>query len=620
MFDANLEAVRTRYPVLAGEMARTENPIRLFPSQAGPMTGEILTANGPMLLHSRYDPVREAERETESILEEGDTVLILLGMGLGYVVRELVRNRRDRFYDLLVVERDPGLFRAALESVDLSEAFRDDRIHFAIGDNLHSVLEMARRILPGIMSSRVRFYRTRTADTLNGDYYDRVTEEIHHLVEHTAAEFQLMIQSGRQLQENLWRNLTHILGHTGIVEVENLLPNVPAFIIAAGPSLNRNLNDLALVKDSGAILCVDTSYRLLQKAGIVPHFVVATDPSELNERHFHGLSFTSDPILAFDPEVYHTIPALVPWRRLVMNLEKCATTRWFEQEFGPWGFVEKGGSVANTAFSLARILGCNPIVFVGLDLAYDPKGGASHAGGTALARAFESIAPGAASVTMDRHAATNNRLEESLVWVPGAMGGQVPTSRIMALYIRKFQEEVALCGRRVIDSTEGGALIPGTEILPLCQSVAAYCAEDRAVQQRLSEKVKGPQRVDITRVKNCINNVAQSLFRAVELAEFGQSLTEQLTSCLSQGAALRDDPTWIRMEETFNTIYRDPLVKVGVEQALFSAIYFFCQKEPLDAVEERLKKYRVFFEKTRTTCADFRQLISLVGQASVPVI
>ncbi len=619
MFDANLEAVRARYPVLAGEIARTENPIRLFPSQTGPLTGEIPTTSGPMLLHSRYDPIREAERETDSILEEGSSVLILLGMGLGYVVRELVRNRRDRFYDLLVVERDLGLFRAALESVDLTEAFRDERIHFAVGDNPSSVLETARKILPGIMSSRLHFYRTRTAGSLNGAYYDRVTEEIHHLVEHTAAEFQLMIQSGPQLQENLWRNLPHILGQTGVIEVENLLADVPAFVVAAGPSLNGNLHQLAHVGDSGVVLCVDTSYRLLKKAGIDPHFVIATDPTELNERHFQDLSFTGDPILAFDPEVYHTIPTLVPWRRLVMNLETCATTRWFEQEFGPWGVVEKGGSVANTAFSLARILGCDPIVFVGLDLAYDPKGGASHAGGTALARPFESIAPGAASVTMDRHAATNNRLEENLVWIPAALGGQVPTSRIMALYIRKFQQEVALCGRHVIDSTEGGALIPGTEVLTLGHSIEAYCSKNREVRQRLREKVREPQQIDSTRFKNAINSVAQSLLRAGELAEFGLSLTDQLAPHLSQGAALRDDPTWIRMEETFNTIYRDPLVKVGVEQALFSAIYFFCQKEPPDAVGERLKKYWVFFEKSRTTCADFHRLTTTVGQVSVPV-
>ncbi|MFH1740796.1 MAG: 6-hydroxymethylpterin diphosphokinase MptE-like protein, partial [bacterium] len=425
LWEPNIAAVQKRYPDLAGEVAGIPSTARLFPSQSGVPTGEIAGATGPVLLHSRYDPMKEAAREADAILDGGSAVVVLMGMGLGYTVRDLVERRREGFFDLLVVERDTGVFRAALEAVPLAHAFQDERVHFAIGDRLPLVTETVRKILPGIMSSRLQVFRRNTSVSLYPDYYDQVLEAINHLVEHTTAEFQLMLQSGPRLQENLWRNLPQMVGEAGICRVENLLEDVPAFVVAAGPSLNKNLTQLSQVKDSSVLICVDTAYRLLERAGIEPHLVVATDPSELNERHFQNLSLCGDPILAFDPEVYHTIAAGLPWRRLVVNLDKCATTRWFETRFGPWGCLEKGGSVANTAFSLARHLGCRPIVLVGLDLAYDPRGGASHADGTALARSFDSISQGVSSVTMGRHAATDNPLEESLLWVPGAMGGEV---------------------------------------------------------------------------------------------------------------------------------------------------------------------------------------------------
>jgi hypothetical protein len=520
-----------------------------------------------------------------------------------------VEQRRDRFYDLLVVERDPRIFRAALEAVPLAAALCDKRVHFVVGDQMPLVIQVTRQLLPSIMSSRVRVFQHRPSFSLYPDYYDRASEEIRHLLEHTTAEFHLMMRSGQQLQENVWRNLPQMIGQAGVTHVENVLAGVPAFVVAAGPSLNSNLAQLSRVRESGVIVCVDTAYRLLERQGIVPHLVVTTDPSELNERHFDGLWYGTEPILAFDPEVYYTIPARTPWRRLVINLDKCATTRWFEKQFGPWGYLEKGGSVANTAFSLARHLGCHPIVLVGLDLAYDPRGGATHADGTALARPIQPVARGATSLVMGPHKATERPLIEELSWVPGALGGEVPTSRIMTLYIRKFEEEVARSNRRVIDATEGGALICGTEILRLADTVSMVCTRDRAVRRRLSAATAVQPTVELERVQNSVLSLAEDLEQAAQRARVGLDIVENLRPRLEVGVSVRNDPLWTAMEQTFSQIYDQPSVKAGVEQALFSAIYHFCQKEPEHAVEERLNKYQVFFERAAAMCDVFSRLL-----------
>lgn len=609
VLEANRAALEARYPHLAAEVAEVDSTVRLFPSRAGVLTGEVIGNGGPVLLHSRYDPLREAKREADALLEGGRVVGILLGMGLGHTVREVVEERRDRFFDLLVVERDPRIFRAALEAVPLAAAFRDERVHLVVGDRMPLVVQVLRRLLPSITTSWLQIFSHRPSCSLYPEYYDRVSAEIRHLMDHTDAEFTLMIQSGERLQENLWRNLPQMIGQAGVAQVENVLADVPAYVVAAGPSLNNNLVELSRVGESGVILCVDTSYRLLAQEGIVPHLVVATDPSELNERHFHGFSLGTEPILAFDPEVYYTIPMRLPWRRLVVNLDKCATTRWFEEHLGPWGYLEKGGSVANTAFSLARHMGCCPIVLVGLDLAYDPRGGATHAEGTALARPLEPMAAGASSVVMGRHQATEKPVVESLLWVPGALGGEVPTSRIMALYIRKFGEEVGRSDCHVIDATEGGALIHGTEILPLADTVSMFCSTEQMVHRRLSEAIGVREAIELDRVHSSVRAVARDLEEAARRARKGLEIVESLRPCPEVGARLRSDPRWIRMEETFSRIYEQPTVKAGVEQALFSAVYYFCQKEPEDAVEERLKKYRAFFERAAAMCDVFSRLV-----------
>ncbi len=63
------------------------------------------------------------------------------------------------------------------------------------------------------------------------------------------------------------------------------------------------------------------------------------------------------------------------------------------------------------------------------------------------------------------------------------------------------------------------------------------------------------------------------------------------------------------MEETFSRVYGSELVKVGIEQALFPAIYQFSLKEPEHAVVERLEKYRNFFMQAAIMSERFSGLL-----------
>ena len=93
----------------------------------------------------------------------------------------------------------------------------------------------------------------------------------------------------------------------------------------------------------------------------------------------------------------------------------------------------------------------------------------------------------------------------------------------------------------------------------------------------------------------------------------GLQLAERLAPGVNRGKALRDDPLWIQMEETFSRIYGHPSVKVGVEQAMFSAVYYFCQKESEDAVAERLDKYRAYFQQAAAMCQAFSTLLNEIA-------
>ena len=147
----------------------------------------------------------------------------------------------------------------------------------------------------------------------------------------------------------------------------------PAIVVAAGPSLDNNVGQLQAVQNQSVIIAVDTAYKTLLQHEIHPHFVVTTDPTELNRKHFENIEPSSDTILVFDPEVYYTNTQNWRFRQVFINLDKSAFTRWIEHSLGPYGCQMKGGSVGHTAYFVARDLGADPIIFIGLDLAFNLK-------------------------------------------------------------------------------------------------------------------------------------------------------------------------------------------------------------------------------------------------------
>ena len=90
------------------------------------------TLRKTILWHSRYDPLKEAGRELSTLDHSQIYVPVLLGIGLGYTLRLLWERHRQEFYNAVIIERDPRIFRSALQVTDLSDLFADQRMQFLL--------------------------------------------------------------------------------------------------------------------------------------------------------------------------------------------------------------------------------------------------------------------------------------------------------------------------------------------------------------------------------------------------------------------------------------------------------------------------------------------------------
>ena len=234
---------------------------------------------------------------------------------------------------------------------------------------------------------------------------------------------------------------------------------VPAVIAAAGPSLDPAIDRLRAVAGRCLLIAVDTALRPLLSAGIEPHLAIGLDPSELNARHFHRLSACPATWLltesALDPRANRHFGARTLWFR-VSDHEPWP---WYREHGLDVGLIDVWGSVITAAFEAAVLAGCDPIVFVGADLAF--TGGRPYARGTTYELAWAREVAGGRE--LDEVWQTWMTTKESLT-AEDMSGSPIVTTRALLAFRDWLVTHAGRSGRRVINATGAGLLFgPGVE-------------------------------------------------------------------------------------------------------------------------------------------------------------
>ena len=134
--------------------------------------------------------------------------------------------------------------------------------------------------------------------------------------------------------------------------------------------------------------------------------------------------------------------------------------RYFEALGPARGQLGAGGSVATTAWDLARFLGCDPIVMAGLDLGF--PGMATHFKGAFFETRFHQTS---GRLAPSETLATSYLLSGDPYPVPANDGGLVLTDRRMAIYAAWFESQMKIHpGATTRTLTAAGVKVPGISL------------------------------------------------------------------------------------------------------------------------------------------------------------
>lgn len=279
-----------------------------------------------------------------------------------------------------------------------------------------------------------------------------------------------MFRIGNDLQDSLvglinnMHNLDALTQACDVAWLKNRFTKAPIFVVAAGPSLDKNMHELKRVGNRGIIIAVDTIAEKLVKNGIRPHFIASVERFNVweyfyqNRPQYYSRSYLLAPPLV-QPEVLtlYNGRAVLPLRDIVYEYVWLADILGLSNDYIVW----MGASCAHIAAGFAVHLGGGPVVLVGQDLAYGLDGLQTHVGGTV----YESKPDISA-------------LDEEVVETEGYYGGRVKTQMFWNHLRILYEEFFAKVNTFVINATEGGAMIKNMQQMPLSEVVTRYCLCD----------------------------------------------------------------------------------------------------------------------------------------------
>jgi hypothetical protein len=326
------------------------------PSKAGAPYAKA----GSILLHSAYDPVKEAERFLDACLEgRSPSCFILSGPCLDYL-SPLLRARFPAAL-ILAIQHD-GLFRSHEASGHADATWYPD-----LGQGIEAFLSAR---LDEDALGGVQILEWPPAARAWPEEAARMADALRTALDRLASSAATLKVFGRRWIGNACRNFL-LLESTWKPRPTNL----PIVIAAAGPSLADSLELLRPHRDAYVLMAVSSALTACLARGLLPDLLVATDGGHWSRQHLFPLSGLSLPTAM--PLTALPSASLSPGLKALLLDQGNFPEAELLFRLGGGFALPSHGTVVGSAIHLAARLGSGKILLAGMDLA--TLGSLSHA-------------------------------------------------------------------------------------------------------------------------------------------------------------------------------------------------------------------------------------------------
>jgi len=534
ILERNLGMIAVRSPDAAARIRETAPSDAALFVETGDGTPALLF-DGVAQCSKRH-PVKEAESWARGIDPHGAAFFGVMGFGAGHHLAALSAAHKHKSV-IVCCEPDVALLRAVLERIDHSGWMGRAPFVLITDPGDRASLSHAMKGLEGLMAAGVRLVDHPPSVRRVGEGSGRFGRTLIDVVGTTRTHVVTLLAHAGVTMRNFLMNLDHYTTCAGIAPLEGSCAGRPAILVAAGPSLAKNLHLLEdpRVRERGVIIAVQTMLKPLLARGIRPHFVTALDHDEISRRFYEGL--TREDVegvrLVVEPKANAAIADAFPGEVV------CAREAQLDLLLGeglarPMGAIRAGSTVAHLNYYLARHLGCETVILVGQDLGFSDAlyygaGAAIHSVWGAELSEHRSLE----TLEFERVMRMRSNLRERTDVNGNPMYSDEQMTAYIAQFEADFKRDTADRGVRVIDASEGGARIAHTEVTTLREALDAHLGDARVrIPDLAGHRVDDAEHA--RRVRRRVAHVS------TQLAEI-EKHSERTIGLLERAIALRGD-------------------------------------------------------------------------------
>lgn len=564
ILEANLNCLRAYNPELAQKLvdiSALENVIQLTQSEKDePNLTYNLTP-----IHSQQGAVDEAEKVFKSI--SGDSLNhthILFGMGLGFLFKTFYDETKG---SIILYEPSLEILRIALELIDYTKELSDERVRI-----VHEYSDLR--------AAYEKFYSWGNKSTFSFlDFHKKfffeklldVKKNLEDFANFNYNNYELEKKTAYEFLNATLNNFDKSVSLRPLSKLKDKFKKMPAVIVSAGPSLHKNIDILRKYQDNAIIFCVGTAYKTLAKNGIKADFLNILERYDCSSQ-IEGCDLSEINMIVESYTHPRFYAAKAKRKFLSLSVENTAN-KWLGGIIGdnPRQYETKG-TVSYNALASAKLLGCDPIILIGQDLAYSD--GYCYAKGSAYenlqcvknaqTNKYEVIVTNKeaylAQVFDKNHANVSNEdakerflawklkeLNEKMAFVKGQdslgqEGEMIPTEPSYALFVSAFEAFAHKYNKeiRLINSSIGGAYIDGYEYLSLEKAIKGLKIDKSSIEKTI-KKIDSSDVDNSSTILKKLQTEIKSVENVMSLLESGQTYLRNLSRELGRRKSFSSD-------------------------------------------------------------------------------
>lgn len=333
--------------------------------------GFIIAYKNNRAVHSKYNIENECRRALEKI-NKNKNLLIIYGYGLGYIIKYLIENIENYFdkkilesLKIIVVVEDDYLFKYSYYNIFNTDKKNIFFIHAE--DNIDYINKIVDyKNINGVSLVLLSSLTKEEKDKANKFY-----EEILNNIEKEFSNIWTNLYFENIWTKNIILNSEYINKSSDISVFKNAFNGFNALLICPGPTLINYIEKIKTHRKNLIIICVDTSYSVLCKNGIIPDFIITVDGG-----FFNSLDFVCEnkkfPYLVMDIACNKIIPKIIYDRTKIIRFTSTDNLGIIEylKKFTDLSSLTTSSTVATTMIDFAYYTNFDKVLLIGFDNSY----------------------------------------------------------------------------------------------------------------------------------------------------------------------------------------------------------------------------------------------------------